>query len=183
MVAGARIAVLALVLLAVACGNEPGARPVISPIPENLDEFGLVSPAFDEGGPIPDTYTCNGENVSPPIQWAGVPDGAVELVLTLLDPDAPAGVFTHWTVYGIDPATTGFPGGAVPEGTSQGLNDFGEIGYRGPCPPEGESHRYVFTLATLAEPSGLEPGASPREVDIALAPATSTTTLTGVYPG
>ncbi len=179
-----RIAALAIVLVAVACGNdaEP-TRPAISPIPENLDEFGIVSPAFEEGGPIPDTYTRNGENVSPPVQWSAVPDGTVELVLTLLDPDAPEGVFTHWTVYGIDPTIPGFPEGSIPEGTLEGTNDFGELGYGGPCPPEGETHRYVFTLATMAEPSGLAPGASPREVDDALAPATSTTTLTGVYPG
>jgi hypothetical protein len=167
---------------AVACnGDEPDIA--ISPIPSGLHEFDLTSPAFDEGGPIPERYTCDGEDVSPPLEWTGVPEGTAELVLTFLDPDVPSGVFTHWTIHSIDPSAPGTPEGGVPEGAVQGLNDFGDTGYGGPCPPPGPAHRYVFTLGALAEPSGLSPGAAPSAVDPSLQQATATTTLTGFYPG
>ena len=155
----------------------------MSPIPANLHEFDLTSPAFEEGGPIPEKYSCEGEDVSPPLEWAGVPEGTEELLLTLLDPDVPSGVFTHWTVFSIDPSSPGIPEGGVPEGAVQGLNGFGDAGYGGPCPPPGPAHRYVFTLAALDEPSGLSPGATPSAVDASLQQAVATTTLTGSYPG
>jgi phosphatidylethanolamine-binding protein (PEBP) family uncharacterized protein len=85
-------------------------------------------------------------------------------------------------VFSIDPSSTGSPEGARPEGASEGTNDFGEVGYGGPCPPDGESHRYIFTLGALPKPSGLEAGASPSEVDAILQRAVATTTLTGSYP-
>lgn len=172
---------LAALLLAACGGEEPS--PGISPLAPNLHQFELGSPAFEEGAPIPQTYSCDGEDVSPPLEWSGVPEGAAELVLTLLDPDAPDGVFTHWTVFAIDPSSTGAPEGAAPEGSLEGSNDVGETGYAGPCPPEGESHRYVFTLAALPEASGLAEGASPADVDAAVHDAFATTTLTGSYPG
>jgi hypothetical protein len=176
-----RAAAIALLLLAACSDDTP--QPRISPIPSNLGDFELSSPAFAEGEPIPEIYSCNGENVSPPLEWTGVPDGAAELMLTMLDPDAPSGVFTHWTVYAIDPSSQGTPEGSVPEGALQGTNDTGADTYAGPCPPSDESHRYVFTLAALAEPSGLDPGAAPGEVDAVLVSAVATTTLTGEYPG
>ena len=176
-----RVAAIALLLLA-SCSEE-APQPRISPIPTNLGDFELSSPAFAEGEPIPETYSCNGENISPPLEWTGVPDGAAELMLTMLDPDAPSGVFTHWTVYSIDPSSGGIPEGSVPGGALQGTNDSGADSYAGPCPPEDESHRYVFTLAALTEPSGLSPSAAPGEVDAVLGGAVATTTLTGEYPG
>jgi hypothetical protein len=176
-----RGAFLAFLLFAACGGDEPSS--VVSPIPANLHEFDLTSPAFEEGGPIPEEYSCDGEDVSPPLEWAGVPEGTVELLLTLLDPDVPSGVFTHWTVFSIDPSSPGIPEGGVPEGAVQGLNGFGDAGYGGPCPPPGPAHRYVFTLAALDEPSGLPPGATPSAVDASLQQAVATTTLTGSYPG
>jgi len=178
----ARLAATLFVLVAVACnGDEPDIA--ISPIPANLHEFDLTSSAFEEGGPIPEKYSCDGEDVSPPLEWAGVPEGTVELLLTLLDPDVPSGVFTHWTVHSIDPSSPGIPEGGVPEGAVEGLNSFGDAGYEGPCPPPGPAHRYVFTLAALDEPSELSPGATPSAVDASLQLAVATTTLTGSYPG
>jgi Raf kinase inhibitor-like YbhB/YbcL family protein len=172
----------ALFLVLAACSSEE--PPVVPAIPSNLGEFGLTSSAFEEGGAIPEVYTCDGEDISPPLEWTGVPDGTQELMLTLLDPDAPAGVYTHWTMYSIDPSSTGSPEGGIPEGALEGLNDPGETGYTGPCPPEGPAHRYVFTLAALREASALEGGAAPTDVDEALQQkALTTTTLTGVYPG
>jgi len=131
---------------------------------------------------IPAEFTCEGEGVSPPFEWSGVPDGSSELILTLLDPDAPDGVFTHWTVYAIPPDVVGLSEGTPPADAAEGVNDFGEIGYGGPCPPDGEPHRYIVTLAALGEPSGLEPGADPAAVDAVLQGAVATTTLTGQYP-
>ena len=176
-----RRSILALVLL-VSCSGDEAVAPRVSPIAPNLDQFTLSSPAFEEGGPIPEEFTCDGPEIPPPIEWSGVPGGTAELILTLLDPDAPEGVFTHWTVYGIPPQTDGLPEGAPPEGASEGLNDFGDTGYGGPCPPSAEPHRYIFTLAALAEDSNLVPRADPSAVDAALQRAIATTTLTGQYP-
>lgn len=177
------LAAAAILVATVSCGDDgPGEGPAV-PIPANLDEFDLTSPAFEEGSPIPEAFSCNGDDISPPLEWAGVPDGTAELLLTVADPDAPGGVFTHWTVYAIDPATGGSPQGGMPEGALEGINDFREPGYGGPCPPQGESHRYVFTLAALGEPTELDAGASPEAVDAFLQRAVATTTLSGVYPG
>jgi Raf kinase inhibitor-like YbhB/YbcL family protein len=103
----------------------------------------LSSPAFGDGQSIPVKYTCSGENVSPPLQWSNVPAGTKSLTLTVNDPDAPGGHFTHWQVTEIPPTTTGVAeGGHV---GVEGENGFGNKGWGGPCPPSGE-HRYVFTL-------------------------------------
>jgi Raf kinase inhibitor-like YbhB/YbcL family protein len=129
----------------------------------------LTSPAFEDGGTIPEKHTRLGGNVSPALAWSGVPADAAELVLTLQDPDAPSGTFTHWVLAGIDPDLDGLDEGDVPDGTVEGGNDFGEEGYDGPQPPVGDPpHRYVFTLLALAEESGLGPGAASDDVDAAV---------------
>jgi Raf kinase inhibitor-like YbhB/YbcL family protein len=178
------MAVAGFVVAAVSCGGDDPTPPTpsISPIPADLDQFSLTSPAFEEGAAIPVEFTCDGDGVSPPLQWSGIPQGSVELILTLLDPDAPDGVFTHWTVYGISPSSGGFPQGSVSTGGLEGRNDFGDEGYGPPCPPAGEPHRYIFTLGALTETSGLQPGAEPSAVDRVLLGASATTTLTGQYP-
>ena len=175
--------VLALLVLASCNGGDEPVDPGVSPIAPDLDQFTLSSPAFEEGGSIPPEFTCDGPGIPPPLEWSGVPEGTVELMFTLLDPEAPDGVFTHWTVYGIPPQSKGLVEGTPPAGASEGFNDFGEAGYGGPCPPDGESHLYVFTLGALGEPSGLEPGADPSAVDAVMQRAVATTTLTAQYPG
>ena len=108
----------------------------------------LASPAFGNNQSIPAKFTCTGQNVSPPLQWNGVPATAKTLELTVDDPDAPGGHFTHWQLAEIPATTT-----AIPEGEhvgAEGTNGFGNQGYGGPCPPSGE-HRYVFTLKALDE--------------------------------
>ena len=111
-------------------------------------DFVLTSPAFEQGQPIPQKHTCEGEDVSPPLAWSGVPEGTVSLAMVVDDPDAPGGTFTHWLGWGIDPAA-----GSLAEGEAapvEGQNDFGQVGWRGPCPPPGHgSHRYVFRLYAL----------------------------------
>jgi Raf kinase inhibitor-like YbhB/YbcL family protein len=120
----------------------------------------LSSPAFAAAGTIPTEYTCNGRDISPPLRWSGVPGGARELGLELIDLDAPGGPFVHWALARIPPRVTSLAAGeSVPPGAVAGRNSFGKIGYGGPCPPPGAGrHRYVFVLLALRSPSGLSQG-------------------------
>ena len=117
----------------------------------------LTSSAFLDGGAIPAKYTCDGEDISPPLAWTGVPDRTLSLALIVDDPDAPdpaapKGRFVHWVLYNIPPDERGLPEGAnrgkLPPGAREGSNDFGKRGYGGPCPPIGR-HRYLFKLYAL----------------------------------
>lgn len=117
----------------------------------------LTSPAFTDNGPIPDTYTCLGAGVSPPLNISGVPAGTQSLVLVVRDHDAPDGTFTHWTIWNISGTTTVIKENSVPDGSTQGLNDFKQIGYGAPCPPSG-THQYIFSLYALNRQLSLEPG-------------------------
>jgi Raf kinase inhibitor-like YbhB/YbcL family protein len=127
----------------------------------------ITSGAFDHGGSIPPRHSCEGENVSPPLSWAGVPDGTRSLALIVDDPDAPVGTFTHWLAWGIDPAAGGLADGeAAPR---EGRNGFGTVGYGGPCPPPGHGrHRYFFRLQALDVDLDLEAGADREELERAL---------------
>lgn len=113
----------------------------------------VESPAFAEGDELPAEYTCDGENVSPPLRWSDVPEGATELRVSVTDPDAPGGTFTHWLVRGLDASATGVERGEVPPGATEENNDFGDVGYGGPCPPSGPPHRYVFAVEGI-DPNG-----------------------------
>src|SRR5215211_4256431 len=95
----------------------------------------ISSDAFDEGGAIPRRYTCDAENVSPPLSFAGAPEGTRSFALIVDDPDAPVGTFTHWLAWGIAPDSAGLAEGQRPP--LEGRNDFGRRGWRGPCPPLG----------------------------------------------
>ena len=128
----------------------------------------LASSAFSNGSMIPSKYSLEGEDLSPPLTWSGVPAEARSLVLIVFDPDAPRGTFYHWLLYNIPPSTTSLPEGVPKKGETpyglQGRNDYGGIGYGGPYPPEGSRHRYVFLLMALDKELDLGPGASPSEV-------------------
>ena len=125
----------------------------------------LTSPAFEEGNPIPVKHTGQGDDVSPALQWTGVPDGTKSLALICDDPDAPAGTWVHWVIWSIQPEATGLPE-AVPQkaelkdGSKQGMNDFRQTGYGGPMPPAGKAHRYFFKLYALDAQPDLKPGAT-----------------------
>jgi Raf kinase inhibitor-like YbhB/YbcL family protein len=117
----------------------------------------ITSASFSHLGEIPARYTCEGEDVSPPLSWAGVPEGAQSLVLIVDDPDAPdpeapKRTWVHWVLYNLPPAAGGLPEAvapdALPEGTLEGKNDWGRTGYGGPCPPIGR-HRYFHKLYAL----------------------------------
>jgi len=118
--------------------------------------FELTSSAFEPGAPIPVTYTCDGDNTSPPLAWGSIPAGTVELALTDVDPDA--NNFVHWVMAGIDPSVQAIDAGAVPDGAVQAKNGMGSVGFTGSCPPKGPAHHYVFTLYALSAPSGLTDG-------------------------
>jgi Raf kinase inhibitor-like YbhB/YbcL family protein len=130
-------------------------------------EFVLQSSVFEHGEPIPRRYTCEGEDLSPPLAWSDVPEGTRSLALVVDDPDAPARTFTHWLGWGLDPGTRGLgEGEAAPV---EGRNDFGTSGYRGPCPPPGHGrHRYFFRLYALDFDPDLRPGAGKGELERAL---------------
>jgi Raf kinase inhibitor-like YbhB/YbcL family protein len=141
----------------------------------------LTSTAFAGGQPIPQRHSCEGEDLSPPLSWTDVPEGATSLALIVDDPDAPRGTFTHWLGWGLDPAAGGLgEGEAAPV---EGRNDFGATGYRGPCPPPGHGpHRYFFRLHALAHELELEPGAARADLEQALAGrSVSVTELMGTY--
>ncbi|MDD1665608.1 MAG: YbhB/YbcL family Raf kinase inhibitor-like protein [Methanomicrobiales archaeon] len=114
----------------------------------------VSSDAFTQNRQIPVVYTCDGTNVSPPLSWHPVPQGAASIAVLVIDPDAPGGTFTHWVAYNIQPGTRAIPAGApgknvLPAGSVQGMNDMGRQGYGGPCPPKGKPHHYHFTVYAL----------------------------------
>src|SRR5450432_2796651 len=134
----------------------------------SADAISLSSVAFRNGEKIPEQFTCKGANVSPSLQFPGVPAEARSLVLIVDDPDAPTGLFTHWIVWNIDPTTRQIAEKSVPSGAVQGMNDFGKTGYGGPCPPSG-THRYFFRIFALDRTLDLKSGAKRRELDKAIA--------------
>src|SRR5438034_5499352 len=126
----------------------------------------ITSSAFQEGASIPSKFTCDGSDTSPPLQIADVPSGAKSLALIVDDPDAPSGLFTHWTVWNISPQTSTIGEGSTPKGV-QGTNDFGKSGYGGPCPPSG-AHRYYFKISALDRELDLPFGTKRGQLDAAM---------------
>ena len=134
---------------------------------EARSRIGVSSAAFQGGGTIPDRFTCKGANTNPPLHFDGIPKNARSLVLLVDDPDAPGGLFNHWLVWNIAPATSQIAEKSVPAGAAQGENDFGKIGYGGPCPPAG-AHRYYFRVFALDQKLDLKSGAKRAALDRAL---------------
>lgn len=129
----------------------------------------IRSTAFEDGDVIPSRHTCDGEDESPPLTWAGVPVGTESLALILEDVDSVKGVWSHWVLYDVPPDVNSLRAGVPPSrslswGGIQGRSDFGDIGYGGPCPSDGKAHRYVVRLYALDEWLGLPPGATREEV-------------------
>jgi len=133
----------------------------------------VSSAVFKDGEFIPSQYTCEGPNVSPPLEWTDVPAGAKSIALICDDPDAPMGTWVHWVLYGLPPDTRNLPEGVPPnetlqDGSVQGKNDFKRIGYGGPCPPHGKPHRYFFKLYALDTELDLKPPASKKDLEKAM---------------
>ena len=128
----------------------------------------INSPAFSEGELIPSKYTCDGQDISPPLAWKDVPAGTKSLALICDDPDAPIGTWVHWVAYNIPPKMTNLAENIHSEkelesGMRQGNNDWSSIGYGGPCPPGG-THRYYFKLYALDMSLDLKPGATKAQL-------------------
>jgi Raf kinase inhibitor-like YbhB/YbcL family protein len=138
-----------------------------------LSNMKLTSTAFQAGSDIPNKYTCSGADVSPALSWTEAPADTKSFVLITDDPDAPAGTWVHWVLYDLPgsarqlaedvPRTDSISPGGV-----QGQNDFGKIGYRGPCPPPGKPHRYYFKLYALDSTVNLKSGATKKAIEQAM---------------
>ncbi len=144
---------------------------VISLILFSINSFALnlTSSVFENGGYIPDRYTCDGKNYSPPLTWNQVPKGTKSFVLIVDDPDAPVGTWVHWIVYSVPSDLKGLEENIDKEklnssGAKAGKNDFGRIGYGGPCPPSGQTHKYLFKLYALDQDITIEEGATKSEI-------------------
>lgn len=108
----------------------------------------ITSPAFQNNTKMPSKYTCDGEEINPPLSFADIPANAKSLVLIMDDPDAPSGTWVHWILFNINPKITSVEEGSIPSESKEGITSFGKTGYGGPCPPPG-THRYFFKLYAL----------------------------------
>ncbi|MGB9978399.1 YbhB/YbcL family Raf kinase inhibitor-like protein [Methanobacterium sp.] len=133
----------------------------------------LMSDVFEEGDIIPTRHTCDDINVSPPLRWDSLPSHALSFAILCEDPDAPMGTWTHWIIFNIPPDVKELSAEIenkehLEMGITQGVNDFGYVGYGGPCPPEGEEHRYIFRIYALDTTLNLGPGTKREEFSRAL---------------
>jgi len=167
-----RISIVILLVLAIAgCRNGPhsSTQTAASSTPQAaVVSVQVTSNAFKEGQPIPRQYTCDGVNISPPLEWSGVPKTAKTVALIADDPDAPTGTWVHWVFYNLSAANIGLVENLPPDenlkaGGFQGKNDFGKIGYGGPCPPSG-THHYHFKVYAVDTELSLKAGATKDEL-------------------
>ena len=166
--------VVALSMVSSAMPGSSAAKPA---------RFRLTSPAFANGAPIPDGFTCDGAGASPPLRWKGVPRKTVQLALIVDDPDAPGGTFVHWVAWNIDPKSRQLPEQNVPAEVIQGANGLRTEKYLGPCPPRGsDPHHYRFTLYALSKAPSVPAGATADELRAAIAGGVlRRTRLVGTY--
>jgi len=127
----------------------------------------LESSAFQNNQPIPLKYTCDGENVNPPLKINEIPEGTKSLVLIVDDPDAPMGTWVHWLVWNIEPQTREVPESPVFDEAVEGINSFKKTGYGGPCPPSG-THHYFFKLYALDIMLDLDSQAKVKDIEKAM---------------
>jgi Raf kinase inhibitor-like YbhB/YbcL family protein len=135
--------------------------------------FQITTTAFRDSASIPKKFTCDGPDVSPALAWSDPPGGTKSLAIIVDDPDAPAGTWVHWVIYDLPAETRKLPEGIekdreLKNGALQGRNDFGKIGYNGPCPPRGSEHRYFFKLYALDSKTGLKAGATKSDLERAM---------------
>jgi hypothetical protein len=145
------------------------------------DEFRISGSVFKNGGEIPKKYTCDGENVNPPLQFENVPAKAKSLALVFDDMDAPRGSYVHWILWNIHPNTKEIKENSVPEGAVEGMNDFKRHHYGGPCPPR-RAHKYVFKIYALDSPLHLNPNSTKTDLEKTMeGHVLAQTQLMGVY--
>jgi Raf kinase inhibitor-like YbhB/YbcL family protein len=167
MLDGIKILLVGAVLVAL--------RPVCSLADQNAPTatISLNLPALSQNGTVARRYTCDGQDISPDVVWSGIPVSAKTLVLIADDPDAPSGVFTHWVVFNLPTNISGLPENlprtpTLALGGEQAANDFGRIGYNGPCPPPGSAHHYHFKLYALSTTLRLATNADARKLVAAM---------------
>jgi Raf kinase inhibitor-like YbhB/YbcL family protein len=161
-------ALVCLILAVAAVGIFARAQATEMPVPweSGAMKLNVNSPMFTDGERIPVKYTCDGADVSPPLSWSAGPAATRSYALIVDDPDAPGGAFTHWVVYNIPDSVTRLEEHVVSrgDGTLQGMNSFGNMGYGGPCPPPGKPHHYRFHVYALDLKPDLKQGASKGDV-------------------
>lgn len=128
--------------------SETKSQTKTEKLEETKASMKIISTVFDQNQKIPTKYTCDGENISPPLQFLDLPENIKSLALIVDDPDAAAKTWIHWVVYNINPDVKDVEEDGIPEGGTEGMTDFGRAGYGGPCPSSG-SHRYFFKLYAL----------------------------------
>jgi Raf kinase inhibitor-like YbhB/YbcL family protein len=158
--------IVSLVLVSFACGTQETLTPTM----EGGDSMALMlkSTAFVAGESIPYKYTCDGADVSPPLEWSNIPRDTASFALVADDPDAPGGTWVHWVLYNIPSEKRSLSEALqaqaeFPDGSKHGKNSAGRLGYNGPCPPSG-NHRYFFKLYALDNVLNLGPGASKEQL-------------------
>ncbi len=159
---------LLILLLAIVSGCIAKEKEV-----NNMEKISISSEAFNDGGTIPDEYTCEGEDISPPLSWQGLPDGTKSIALIMDDPDASGRAFVHWVIYNISGSTQKLAKGIpkkekLADGSLQGMTDFGKAGYGGPCPPPGKPHRYIFKIYAIDKILDLPSKASKEDAETAM---------------
>jgi len=167
---------LGLALASVGCGggssgpSQASTTPTIAERTTVPASISLTSPVLAQGRPVPRRFTCDGLDDPPPLRWSGVPAGTAELALLLEDQNSQGesgAPFVHWSLFGIPPSAT-----HVPPNARAGTNDFHQLTYGGPCPPDNDpAHRYVFTLYALRAPLDVPDGAPPTDLRAAIARA------------
>ena len=176
------LCLMLLSMLAAGCTSQEPTLPE-----EDEMALSLSSPVFREGEKIPVKYTCDGQDISPPLMWGKPPPGTQAFALIMDDPDAPGGVFTHWVIFNLPVDSRELPEAISRENQLQnkalhGMTGFGRVGYGGPCPPTGPAHHYLFSLYALDQPLDINAGASKRQVlDAMQGHILAQGQLTGVY--
>lgn len=135
--------------------------------------FTVTVPAFAPGAEVPKQYTCQGEDISPALRWTGAPAKTVSYAIVMEDPDASAGVWVHWVLWNVPRSTTSLQEGVprndqLDDGSQQGRTSFGKVGYYGPCPPPGQTHRYFFRLYALDAKLNLPGDTDRTQLDAAM---------------
>jgi len=151
-----------IILLSILAGGCKGVEKAVEG--ETEMSVQLTSSAVKEGQNIPRKYTCDDQNISPPVAWSGIPEKAKSLVVIMDDPDAPAGTWVHWVLFNLKPDLPGLNEGDT-GGGNEGKNGFNRVGYGGPCPPRGSTHRYFIKLYVLDRMLDLKEGVTKAQVE------------------
>jgi Raf kinase inhibitor-like YbhB/YbcL family protein len=163
-----KIIVLLTAQLLLFCSCEETEQVELEEVGGKKMDIKITSSVFEDGGLIPAKYTCDGTDISPPLQWDAAPEGTKSIALICDDPDAPMGTWVHWVLYNLPPDVVELPEDVpadeiLSNGAIQGTSDFGRIGYGGPCPPSG-THRYFFKIYSLDTKLDLSSGARKRDL-------------------